>query len=600
MATSLNFPEIGGVAEGAITSRLGTLSGTCGPTEFVVRFLVVSILSALVLLAGCSTRSKKLGGGSIADTLIYDVLAQDRDPDYYYTLVKNNHETRRDRGAYLSTQDPFLVDKVVDAIQKLGDVQYSRLEGQAQVVVLLGEVMADDPSSMAQTHAANTLTKLAIKMPTYEAPATGLTEERGDMFLGLVREMDGLFGEDGTPRDAGSIPRATQIVTTIGNADIKRAKLARDALRPFTTRDYLIDATDPELRRALDTALVKRMRRSIELSLHEALEAPSDHVRRESVLGIKLLGDASAMEAVLARMEVEHDWQVRAEAVEYLGKMGTGEGVATLLPILDDEDPTLRHKSRQALTRIAGRDYGRRRATWARWAEARYPQLSGQLGEDDESEEPEANRPPEREPERGPRPTAPPSPVPGPGSPDNEPLPALDEPVPIPGRAPPVADGTVPLPGPGVPLGEGSGHGSVVPPPAGTAVPGPGAAFPIRGPAGVTANPSPSHPSAIPPRSYGAPPGLIPMGRSARTNSPRSQFPPQLVAPQGPTRGPIPVAPAPGSAIPARTAPNTPALPNTPAPPGTTSPSNPLPSSSDTPSTTVLPPPLPPLDLGGD
>ncbi len=564
-----------------------------------MRVLVVSCLTLLVA-SGCSTRSKKLGGGSFTDTLIYDVLAQDRDPDYYYTLVKNNHDTRRERGAYLSTQDPFLVDKVVDAIQKLGDVQYSRLEGQAQVVVLLGEVMADDPSAMAQTHAANTLTKLALKMPPYDAPATG-TEERGDTFLALVREMDGLHDENGAPRDATSVQRTTQIVTTIGDADIKRAKLARDALRPFATRDFLIDAKDPELRRAIDTALVKRMRRSIELSLQEALEAPSDHVRRESVLGIKLLGDESAMEAVLARMEVEHDWQVRAEAVEYLGKMGTAEGVAALLPILDDEDPTLRHKSRQALTRIAGRDYGRRRATWARWASARYPQLAESLIDDGEEREDDDERAREDDqPERDDRPPGPPAPVEGPGGSNDEPLPPLETPVPpAPGRGPPIADRQPPLPtldDPGA-----MGPGSPVPPPGGSPVSERGAPIPPRASSGVVSAPSASSPSAIPPRSYGAPPGLIPVAPftphpPGGTPLPRAPNSPALpMGPRATTPVPAPVTPLPPRAIP-NPATSTPSAAPSSLPPLLP----PQPRSDGAPSATVLPPPLPPLDPPGN
>jgi HEAT repeat protein len=179
------------------------------------------------------------------------------------------------------------------------------------------------------------------------------------------------------------------ILGAIGDFEMRTLGLAKDALKPFYVRDYLVDASDPAVRQAADTALVKRMGEVIRLGLRAALDASVPYVREEAVRGLKVLGDRSALDAVLARLAIETNWRVRAEAVEYLGRTGGADAVRALLPLLEDPDPTIRHKTRQALTRLAGRDLGFRRRTWQRWAEARHPELiQREVGTDEDADGP--------------------------------------------------------------------------------------------------------------------------------------------------------------------------------------------------------------------
>lgn len=339
-----------------------------------------AVLLAAGLLAACSASQQKLSseGASPIDGLVHDVLGIDRNPSYYYELVRDSHDAE-DFG-YRPSQDPFVIDKNVDAVQKLGQAEFARLEGQAQVVDKLTDVLLEDPSALAQANAANSLTRLGLKLPQYRS--RGL-QERGDVFLALLREMDAIHAAGGALQtNPGWARRRTiEILDRIGRFEMATLILAKDTLRPFFTRDYLIDASDPAIRQAADTALVRRMGEVIRLALRSAVDADEPYVREEAIRGLKTLGDRSAQDAVLARLAVESNWRVRSEAVEYLGRAGSQEGVAVLLPLLDDPDPTLRHKTRQALTRIAGRDLGFRRRTWTRWAHARYPDLARRAAE---------------------------------------------------------------------------------------------------------------------------------------------------------------------------------------------------------------------------
>jgi hypothetical protein len=351
------------------------------------------LVSALV---GCSS-SKKLSNGGAMDTIAYDWFDADRNPSYYYELVKDSHD--RDSFAYRPSSDPFLVDKNVDAVQRLGKANFARLGGEAEVVALLTDVVLEDRAALAQANAANSLTRIGLKLPQYRSQGR---EERGDIFLALLKEMDAMNapaancavpaarqasgnraarGRPAVSRPYVNRERMIQILDAIGNMEMATLQLSKDSLKPFYTRDYLIDATDTGIREASDTALVKRMAEVIRLALRASVDADVPFVREEAIRGLKTLGDRGALDAVLARLDVEANWRVRREATEYLGRVPTANSVGALLPLLVDGDPTLRLKSRQSLTRIAGRDLGIRQRTWQRWAYQQYPVLAQRAAE---------------------------------------------------------------------------------------------------------------------------------------------------------------------------------------------------------------------------
>ena len=344
--------------------------------------------SAVVLLAAglgvfgtaCSTRQKKLSDpdGSVFDNIVYGTFGMDRNTSYYYELVRDSHAA--DGFRYRRSADKFIVDKNVDAVQRLGQAEYARLEGEAQVVVLLVDVLLEDPAALAQANAANSLTRLGLKLPPY--PSRGL-EERGDRFLALLQEMDRMHAAGGAMQTSpqAAQARTAQILREIGDFEMAGIVIAKDTLKPFYTRDYLIDATDPAVRQAADTALVKRMGEVVRLALRAAVDNDTAFVREEAIRGLKTLGDRGGVDAVLGRLEVETHPRVRAEAVEYLGRVGDQAAVAALLEHLEDGDPSVAHKARQSLTRIAERDLGFRRAPWTRWAYARHPELAARARE---------------------------------------------------------------------------------------------------------------------------------------------------------------------------------------------------------------------------
>lgn len=333
--------------------------------------------------AGCS-QSRKLSEGGPVDTLMYGVLGHERDPRYYYEKLRDSHDAESDAFRYRVTDDPYLVDKSVDATERLGRARYSRLEGQAQVAILLSNVLLEDPVPLARTNAASSLTRMGVRLPRYGRPAWARDqEERGDRFLAWLRNLDAMHAPDGrllapTPEEAR---RRIELVRAMGDVEIADLEIARDAVKPFTTRRFLIDAAEPELRAAVDTALVKRIEDLIKLSLQAALDAPYDHVRREAVMGLKLMAVARAEDAVLGRLTVEFDPHVRGEIVEYLGKLGSEDAIEALVGLLQDGDPSIRHRARRALVRIAGRDFGRDHGPWVSWAHAMHPELAVRAAE---------------------------------------------------------------------------------------------------------------------------------------------------------------------------------------------------------------------------
>ncbi len=334
-------------------------------------FCAVGAFGVLLLAAaaGC-TRTKKLSGEdtSIIDDFRYGVLGQDREAEDYYRIVRQSHESQR--GGYRVTADEFLIDKTVDAVQRLGKLTYERLEGQAQVVDLLADVLLTDPSALAQANAANSLTRLTMKFPRTTVRRVA---DSGAGMQSRVRELDALNKERGA---AGSARRTAQLVEELGRYRLPTSALARQALRPLYTRPYLVSTSDAAVRRAADRALVLRMEEVARLALRESIGDETAFVREEAVRGLKTIRDSGAEPLVRARLASEPNDRVRVEAVEYLGTVNSASAVATLLPLLEDSDPTICHKARQSLTRIAGRDLGFRRVTWTRWARERYPELA--------------------------------------------------------------------------------------------------------------------------------------------------------------------------------------------------------------------------------
>jgi hypothetical protein len=329
------------------------------------------LLALLLVLPACSSRYKKLSaGGSMGDVLFYDILGQDRAASYYYDLVRNSHD--KETFCYRCGDDPYLVDKNIDALQKLGDVDYTRIEGEAQVVELLTEVLLEDHSPLARAAAASSLARLAAKHPERVGPTV---PDRGDTFLAYAQELDRLHGADGrlVRDDAGTRARRDDLVRRLGDLRFPDLLTTKNAVRLFYDRRYLVDATEPSLRTAHEEALSHRLHALTRLALRAAVEDPSKEVRVDAVRGLKVIGDTEAVEGVAGRLEFESDWLVRLEIVEYLGRVGTRTGVKTLVPLLEDADASVRRKARQALTRIAGSDLGWRRSAWEAWARSKDP-----------------------------------------------------------------------------------------------------------------------------------------------------------------------------------------------------------------------------------
>ncbi len=339
--------------------------------SFVGALALVALVATGALMA--CTRTKKLtSGDGVWDGFVHGVLNMDRDAAAYYAIVRESHDAKD--FSYRVTQDEFVVDKVVDAVQRLGALEYERIEGEAQVFALLTDVLLDDRAALARAAAANSLTRLTLKLP----PITGrLQPERGERFRALVREMDALYAGTGAGRTDGATTsrRTVRILSEIGHFALPDVRRARDALKPFYTRTYLVNAPTSAVRAAADAALVARMRDTARLALRSAVSDPVDYVREGGVRGLKTLGDREAEGLVLARLADETGPRVRAEITEYLGVAASPQAIRALLPMLEDGNPALRLKARESLTRIAGRDLGIRRATWTRWARARDPNL---------------------------------------------------------------------------------------------------------------------------------------------------------------------------------------------------------------------------------
>jgi hypothetical protein len=335
--------------------------------------LLGAALMAGLGTGGCSSRYKKLSsGGSAMDVLVYDLLGQDREPRYYYDLLRRSHD--ESTWCYNCGADPFLVDKNIDAVERLGDASITRIEGQAQVVSLLVDMLVEDRSALARAAAARSLGKIAARLPNHPPPQV---PDRGERFLALLQELDALHAPNGQgrPTTPGARARMAQIVTQIGDLRLEDFTASKSAARFFWSRPFLIQEAEPTMRATIDTAVARRTDSLIAQALRAAVEDPVPEVRRDAIIALQTLGDVTAADAVIERLEREPNWLVRLEAVEYLGIVGSGPAAATLIPLLDDPEASVRHKSRQALVRIAGQDLGMRRETWAAWARNRWPDL---------------------------------------------------------------------------------------------------------------------------------------------------------------------------------------------------------------------------------
>jgi hypothetical protein len=303
----------------------------------------------------------------------------DRGTSYYFDTVRNAHD--RQTFGYRYDEDTYLVDKCVDAIHRLGTAEYPRVEGQAQVVLLLSDVLVEDPSSLAKASAATSLTQLALRTPA--EPGTPVPD-RGDRVLAVMKELDGLHDEQGRRRDDSPATRArvTSLVDEMGRLEFRAGDVltAKNALKFFPTRPFVVRETDPATRQVFDRAIVRRMQVVVRETLNRALFDPNHNVRADAVRGLKTLRHAGALDDALERLEIENHQRVRAEIVEYLGAVGGPKAAERLVSLVEDSDGTVRYKARQALARIAGQDLGSDREPWEAWARTRFPGHGGPAG----------------------------------------------------------------------------------------------------------------------------------------------------------------------------------------------------------------------------
>jgi hypothetical protein len=330
----------------------------------------VALLGAVLLTGACSNRQKKLStGGGLGDSM-GELFGSAKDPAYYYGLVRDSHECETFQ--YRCVKDPYLVDKNIDALQHLGDGPFARLEGQANTVTMLVEVLLEDPSSLARSAAAVSLTKIGARLPRYAS--VGPVDD-GSGLAAAMGELTRIYGPTGRSRQPCDRDRAAALVRQIGDARYAQGLYTKKALQFFGTQDGLINETDPVIRAAIDAALTKKTREAVVYALTNAVEGPADHVRADAIRGLKVLGETGAVKTVIERVAVEASGRVRSEAAEFFGRAATPEAVGALVGLLEDMDGGVRWKAREALTRIAGQDLGAKRAPWAAWARSRWPTL---------------------------------------------------------------------------------------------------------------------------------------------------------------------------------------------------------------------------------
>ncbi len=351
-------------------------SATARPSGRDARTLALAGLlgGILVALPACSSSYKKLHeGGSATEVFFYDILGQDRSPSHYYQLIRDSHR-EKDFCYECTASDPYLVDKNIDAIERLGHAQFGRLEGMGEVVELMSEVIVEDRAALARSQAATTLTLIAVKLPT--VASRGVPDD-GRRLLQLMKDVDAWYAAGARGARA---PKSYVVdkIRAIGDLEFKAIdfRFYRESVRFFYGRPFLVDERDPEIRGAIDPALTRRIAKLARVSLQAAVDDPSPQVRQDAIRGLKTLGDATAIPVVTERLGFETDWRVRMEALEYLGRVGTRPAVQALVPRLEDPDANVRHKARESLMRIAGADFGARRDAWEFWARQRDPTIT--------------------------------------------------------------------------------------------------------------------------------------------------------------------------------------------------------------------------------
>lgn len=328
------------------------------------RLLAVPCVLLLLVLAGCSNKQKKLSsGGDLLGQVYYDLLGGERAPSHYFGVLQGSRDP--ESFAYRMGDDPYLVDKNIDALTRLGGAEYGRLEGLANTVVLMLEVLLEDASALARSQAACSLARLGTRLPRH---ATRGPVDDGTRLAAALGEVQGLVAQG----PAGQ-PRLVQVVAAIGEATYEPGLYAKKALQFFGTTPALVDAREPEVRMAIDTAIVKVMRQAIGYGLAAAIEGPADFVRADALRGLRVLREPGAVEATRQRLPLEVSALVRGEAADYLASVGSPDSVEALVGLLEDVDGSVRWKARQGLARIAGEDLGHRAAPWRRWARERWP-----------------------------------------------------------------------------------------------------------------------------------------------------------------------------------------------------------------------------------
>jgi hypothetical protein len=203
----------------------------------------------------------------------HETLGMDRGTSYYFETLKSAHW--RQTFGYHYAEDAYSVDKCVDAIVRLGTSVYRRLEGQAQVVLLLSDVVAENPSSSVRAAAATSLANLSARAPS--APAI-LVPDPGDRLLAIMKELDGLHDENGVRRNdsPGTRQHVSNLVDELGRLEFDADDLltSQNALKFFLTRPFILGEGDPTLRETFDRATARRMQSVVDGTLANASAGP--------------------------------------------------------------------------------------------------------------------------------------------------------------------------------------------------------------------------------------------------------------------------------------------------------------------------------------
>jgi glycosyltransferase involved in cell wall biosynthesis len=92
-----------------------------------------------------------------------------------------------------------------------------------------------------------------------------------------------------------------------------------------------------------------RARKAFDVMVH-AVSDPDAEVRIQALKGLRELGDASALPAVIKGLDDER-WEVRSEAARTAGMLGAAGSVEAIAKLLDDDAEWVRHNAALALGR---------------------------------------------------------------------------------------------------------------------------------------------------------------------------------------------------------------------------------------------------------